>query len=788
MPGSQLTALTPSLSEATTTLSSVPVDDTSQSAREPESSKDYLETREGIPTMKAEIPMDSKEAVGDDIIGDTMEVTSVVADTTADKPVLDTTDEETVPTIEQDDKSVEILHHDLGYSEAIQEVTAKGEEPPSEVVAQEALIKATSAVNATPTTQTAEELGLEVSPEYVPEASLQVEDLMDEFLAVTPKAELSDEILEIPTTDSPELITEIVPDLGEAANLEKPNENQQKPTVEQPSIHQTPGTESVFDVEAEIPSQTSMMFTVEIQDRTPALTEEISLQSTAVEAEQAEELEAIGVSERATLGSKDKATEGAAKEGSSQVGSKSSEVTESSIDAATKEEPTVQREDFTPRKAESERVVPLSTVEEPVESVKPVDEISKESDGGTITATGEPLHVSVEHLEVEMTVKAPAIEMVETSEDVVEPIEAVGTVTAKVDEKTKPTREPAGEQSVMQTERTKEPAQEPDVVQNGLAETTPEQALEHVEQNKPTEDPGYFLEIKPTAENAQKETPEVPADDDKIELSVDETEKRDGGQPPADSNGAQRSEFTEGSKPDIMETFDGGPLESDEEITPVVVTVPENTEGLLPGTEVKATPEIGVKGTDLPLSTSREISTHVVQPTDEVTASTHLPYAEREITPDLPSKTSEDSDTPKAFPASPEDFAPEEDRIPGVDSPTPAEEDDVTTEETMAPPADVSSDLPDFTAESPPGSEQVTSGLSLEVTTKYIVEYNNGNFPDPTVRPYNRDDDLLGNNGFGLEDDKETSVSKQGFIFRVEAHLHLLSLSLLYLPAHADWQ
>ncbi|XP_068165918.1 interphotoreceptor matrix proteoglycan 2-like [Antennarius striatus] len=48
-------------------------------------------------------------------------------------------------------------------------------------------------------------------------------------------------------------------------------------------------------------------------------------------------------------------------------------------------------------------------------------------------------------------------------------------------------------------------------------------------------------------------------------------------------------------------------------------------------------------------------------------------------------------------------------------------------------------------------TEEPTLTTSQDVTTKYIVEYNNGNFPDPTERPLNFHHDLFGHQGFGLE-------------------------------------
>lgn len=527
--------------------------------------------------------------------------------------------------------------------------------------------------------------------------------------------------------------------------------------------------------------------------------------------------------------------------------------------------------------------VTTDTSEEPVEPVKTVDEITKEKEGGTnkvtepIKGREEALHIPVEPIEkgkgvIETTVEEPAVETVqepepvektEDIEDITEPTEEPGqevetvkeTMTAKEDitEKTKPTREPAQElveEIVKETEHTEEPAQEPDHVEDIVAETKPTaepaQDVEFVEQKEPTEDPEFFQGRKPTGGNAQGTEAEVVPDEDKIKLditTVDKTEEAAGGEPSEDSDEATSELFEEiteeepggeGTKPEVtedivIETFDRTPSESDEEITPVVVVVPEDTEGLFPGTEVEATlePVIMVKlpeesELELPSDTTKESSTQVDQPSDEVTETARFPGIEGEITPEVLSETSQEVvththpgmisevDTPEEVtPEFPEEFslevalekdsttsedsaqftpakvvpevAPEEDHTPGKDSAqfapaeVPSEEvehisQDVTLEnagEIIKSPVEVSPEppeeiTPEVTAESTQGTtiEEVTPGTSLEVTTKYIVEYNNGNFPDLTEKPYGVDDNLLGNNGFGLEDEKETLVSK----------------------------
>ncbi|KAG7270784.1 hypothetical protein CRUP_007300 [Coryphaenoides rupestris] len=48
---------------------------------------------------------------------------------------------------------------------------------------------------------------------------------------------------------------------------------------------------------------------------------------------------------------------------------------------------------------------------------------------------------------------------------------------------------------------------------------------------------------------------------------------------------------------------------------------------------------------------------------------------------------------------------------------------------------------------------------SIDVTPRYIVEHNNGNFPEPTMEQKELNQDLLGNNGFDLEEEPENMPS-----------------------------
>ncbi|XP_013770237.1 interphotoreceptor matrix proteoglycan 2-like [Pundamilia nyererei] len=58
-------------------------------------------------------------------------------------------------------------------------------------------------------------------------------------------------------------------------------------------------------------------------------------------------------------------------------------------------------------------------------------------------------------------------------------------------------------------------------------------------------------------------------------------------------------------------------------------------------------------------------------------------------------------------------------------------------------------------------TEESTPTSYLEVTTKYVVEYNNGNFPDLTERVYDVNGNFFGNNGFKLEDEEENLIGNE---------------------------
>ncbi|XP_026217735.1 interphotoreceptor matrix proteoglycan 2 isoform X2 [Anabas testudineus] len=956
--GHEVTAWKPSLSAAedsvhATTLTSIPVDSTYQStdAVVPESTEDLQETKGDISSesppfvMYTDIPTGSEEVAVDDIPGNTMEVATEVATDAAtqqhfeymnigaDKTVSDTAGE-AVHTSEQDDRTDEIFLEDvdLTYSKVTQEVTPRGEEPPSEAVAQEVLAEATVAVLTEPTiiptieTVTVEGLGQELSVEPGPEVLLdilvegttkttvevtvgpEVDEILDNSLDVTPKVALTDEVLETTTEDSLELITEVLPDtlLTEAAIFKKAEGDIQKPLVEQPSegvvevghdetmvntevtqtvfvirngekdkifIHVTPDQESVLDTETEVPLQASIVTTIDkievdvsesfgkdkVPEDKPTMMTEVEPLLVILQDDKSQEVtskpEVVKVEvkhEDVTAVSEDNTTEAAAELESSEVLTiETGEITEAVFDETSKEELTVQ-------------------TEEPVEHVETFDEIIKETEEEIGKAMEEPVKGSeevhrvpvepvgekkevkevTEHVEhVEKTVQESEPE--EKTEEIAELTLADGkgaqlAQEAKtleeedITEEPKPKEEPEGdvelmEEIVKETESTGEPAQEPKLGEENVLEIRPTAESAQDVEREPTEEPESKNQ-KPTGGTAQETEPEALPDEGKFNPDITLVDKTKEAADPSEDSEDAASEFSEeelgfgepgaeGTKPVsedvVIETFDGTPSESDEEITPVVVVVPEDTEGLLPGTEIEATPEPEImmkppEQSELELysGTTKESTTQVAQPSGEVTETADFQHVDGEISPEIPRGTSQDFVThahPGAIseveypeevtPESPEDFSPEiafekdstlsehrnqfttekvvpevvpeeggergEDIAEFVLAEVPVEVEPISQDVTLNSAGGILESTeeitPEVTAKSTQGTitDAVTPSTFLEVTGKYMVEYNNGNFPDLTETPHDVDDNLLGNNGFGLEDEGENSIGNE---------------------------
>lgn len=371
-------------------------------------------------------------------------------------------------------------------------------------------------------------------------------------------------------------------------------------------------------------------------------------------------------------------------------------------------------------------------------------------------------------------------------------------------------------ETVKPTEAPAEPLPEPTEETEFIEESTneAEQVETDVEeQGEPTDEPVQEVDITKEVEEEEApiggspQEPEKVSKEDESDPDVIPSENTEEatGEPSEDQEETTIveimteytgvSEFeTEATQPEVLEeatleTFDVTTPGSDEVITPIIVVDPEDTQGLLPETEIEEFPEEEVKVQLLKDSELKvqpgttNVPPHVLEPIEEVSDSEDFGEVEEEVVPEIPSAVPQEVVTyvwtskvgaiepekvaqdgfPKGHVISIEDSVLQE--VEAV--PPEAEGEDVEEITTEAPVVATSEShreiLPESTAEAERGTtmkapEEPTSMTLLKPTPKYVVEYNNGNFPDITESPYFVDDNLLGNNGFGMDED-ENSVS-----------------------------
>lgn len=177
---------------------------------------------------------------------------------------------------------------------------------------------------------------------------------------------------------------------------------------------------------------------------------------------------------------------------------------------------------------------------------------------------------------------------------------------------------------------------------------------------------------------------------------------------------------------DAAEAEEDRPLpDSSETSEKPETTEVDEAEALLPGSGVEETPEIEE---EVPAEATE--NTAVEEPTADVLESVH--DSEKEPIPGPPSIA-----PPEVVPDLAEGGT---NQLSEISSKIPREP--------------VLNTSPVSPTEISPKVEDVTVG----VTAKYVVEYNNGNFPDLTQDPFGGDEDLLGNDGFDLDAEEENSV------------------------------
>ncbi|CAJ1086851.1 interphotoreceptor matrix proteoglycan 2-like [Xyrichtys novacula] len=332
----------------------------------------------------------------------------------------------------------------------------------------------------------------------------------------------------------------------------------------------------------------------------------------------------------------------------------------------------------------------------------------------------EDLDVSVEEQETEDAEGHVTAETAEEEEPAEVSLETgIGEEeTTRTDNETKETPGPVEEDRADDAETTEEPEPteeeaEPEILEPAEPEPKEETPEEAEQTREPEPEPG--LEPEPRV------------------LTTDVT-------PP--------SEVTveaEVSKPEVSEIFiPESPPESEEEITPLIVIVPENTEGLLPATEDEDIPEPEVK----------------VELTPE-----EIPAQDIESPGEEP-----ETEPPSKAPGEPEGTA-ESEPVLAV---TPEGDQDVPESVSPDDANEILTEVPvDDTSESShkmtPGTsadqtETPTAGVSVELTTQNKVDYDISDIADIsdlTDVPLEVDEDPLGNNGFGLEVKTDGSIGNE---------------------------
>ncbi|XP_034411558.1 interphotoreceptor matrix proteoglycan 2-like [Cyclopterus lumpus] len=381
-------------------------------------------------------------------------------------------------------------------------------------------------------------------------------------------------------------------------------------------------------------------------------------------------------------------------------------------------------------------------------------EISKEV-GDKPTLTSEPVVVILQdnqdedtsyvteevppHTTVDKTGKGIIVEAAEKEELTEETIKGAETPEAPIElgDKEETNLTETGQEPVLETVQIAEPivnAEKEAASTEGTAEETESKGEQEVEHEE---------EIAEEKEPAQEAEPEVVTDEDK-------TQETAGGEPLKDTEEATCEASLEiSAEPEVAvevnpETFDETTPEFNEEITPVIV--PEDTEHLLSVTEVEETPypEVTVELLEGPEveklpETTRKSTTQVVEPTNEGPDSELFQEAQSETSPEVVTGDHLRIITTGGGRTKPEEVSHE---VPDE----PVLEDGVQVEDVEGisePPVEVTSEA---VAQEKPHDIAVDS--TLEMTTKYVLEYNNGNFPDLTETPRDVDDNSLERNDF----------------------------------------
>ncbi|XP_068458098.1 interphotoreceptor matrix proteoglycan 2-like [Clinocottus analis] len=648
----EVIALAPTLSatggadqDPATSRTKIPVDSTSESSvfAVPEDPRDIQGTGGGIasespPSIIAGI-LKSEEVDVENIAEETVKVAASVTH----KPFEGISEEDKTVTEEE----IEVFPDDVDVpatTEVITEVSPKGEEPPSDVMAEVVLTKATIVVFTKPTTS--DDVGheepaapSEVVTEQTSEITFKVvEEIPDHSFDSTPDLSWKEE-----TKDSPEPTDETVPEapkIVQVVILEEPEGDQSKLPVKHSS-------EEIIDV-SRVPPQASLMTTITVEvskdvGNKPRLMDEVTSEPIVVILQDKQDEDTFHITEDV------------------------------------------------PPHITVEKMDRGILVEAPEE-----DKFKHEEDS-----------VVIEDETTESTeVKTKEMNVKELNEEELDVPTEEATVTKELE----------GEAQVHVTEEPDEAAMETSIIEELTKET-----IKGAEAPQAPIEPGEQEETNPT-ETVQEpvlETVQI------VEPNGDASKEAE---PPEGT-----AEETE-TKDRIAEK-DPAPKAKPEVVTDEAKTQDPAGDKPLKNTEEetsKASLEISEEVEERPEST-----TQLADPASEGPEIKSFQEALSEVSPDVVTGNhpndittggggTENGEVSHKLPDEPflKDSVGD---VKGISEP----QVDVTYE-----------------AAGPGKSEDFAVDFTLEVTTKYVLEYNNGNFPDLTERPREADDSSLGSNDF----------------------------------------
>ncbi|XP_068586159.1 interphotoreceptor matrix proteoglycan 2 [Cebidichthys violaceus] len=752
--GFEVTALTPVLSategafkDPAISGTRIPVDFTSESAvvALPEDAE-YFSIASESPSLIITDTLESEEVDVEDIAEETVEVAAPVTH----KPFDGVVGEDRTVTEEE----VEILPEDVDVPDS--------EEPPLEVMAEVVLTEATIVVSTEPTTLEHEDPAAEapsgVATEQTPEETFKVVDKPpDKFLDVTPDLYLTETEDSLEPTDAPEIVDVVVLEEPEVDRSKPPAENPSEETIEvsqdeTPTVFLLMDSEEeaeIFinvppDLETEVPSQTSILTTtdqiaVEVSEEVTSepvvvILQENKDEDTSYVAEEVPPRTTVDETEEEIIVEAAEEDKVVHEEDSVVVENETTEIDvkePNDTDETPPEELDVQTEEATVTKDETlEALVHVSAEEEPDEATietSTVEERTEKIEKGAIEGAETP-EAPIEPVDREETNLTETVQEPEPPVETEQIVELTGEGEPAVETVQKPESpvetvqepEPAVE-TVQEPERVLETVQIAEPAEGTLQE--PEPAVETVQEPEPVLE---TVQIAEPAEGTAEETEPTREPEQEAELVEETAEEKEPAQEPLEDTEEATSEaLLEILEQVVPETFGETTPEFNEEIAPVIVVFPEDTDRLLPLTEVEETPDpevivesLGDPEVEEPPETTRKSPTQVVEPPIEG--------------PESENKTSPEAGTRDRLGIVPtgggvteaEEVRHEVPDDPGKDP----SEDSVQVEDVEGTPLGAAS--------------------TPEVTTKYVVEYNNGNFPDLTENPHNIDDHLLGNNDF----------------------------------------